>query len=431
MWDEAVLDSREKIPFSLWIIVFYLFLLFLVAPAAFAPNEPAGLTGGPGVGRQIGGLTAALYRLPLAIGLIMVSVAFLTKRSLQGMMLPVTLFLIFSCGYLINGVWGDAGFFETIRLFFASTGVGLCLVLTIRKPVQLEFFLKALMAVALANAVYGLLFTVPGVAGLGEILRALGLPSGRDLNEWRLIGVLRDPTNCGLLLMVGLLIVLDRVFEKLRTKDVGLAMIFVMAIFLTFSRTTWVATLAGIVFLMGMKKIASTKIVLLLIIGGLFFLVAHGIFSYSISQNLFRWDIAHSDTRSGVWLFWLSKALRNPLGYGIGFIQEFCNPSGWQAPHNTYLSLWVEGGIQTLIPLLILLWVCFRRQWRTRKYINPTTGKNYGPLLLSLFVGILLSLFGLSFMMQLLFIAIGMVSSCFLLTQDGLLVPPDEIPDQI
>ena len=356
----------------------------------------------------------------------MVAMALLTKRRLTGMGIPITLFLIFSCGYLFNGVWGLSGPIESGRLFFASTGIGMCLVLIIKKPAQLDFFLKALFTVALVNAIYGLLFTIPGVAGLGETLKSLGLPSGMDKNGWRLIGLLGDPSLCGLLLLTGFLIALDRTLEKPGLLNIALALTFILAIFLTFSRTTWVGALAGVVFLLGLKQVAPMKIALVLIIGGLFFLAAHNIFSSNISQNQFRLDLAHSDTRSGVWLFWSAMALKNPLGYGNGFIYDYVFKHNWIVPHNIYLSVWVEGGIQTLIPLLLLIWVCFRRQWRIRGYLDPETGKRYGPLLLSLFAAIAVSLLALSSMLQLLFITMGLGFSYSLLAQDSLLVPQEK-----
>jgi O-antigen ligase len=413
---------KSKIPFNLKMVIIYLFLLFLIMPAAFGPREATGLIQEQTIGRQAVPFTSIFHRLPLPMGVAMLAISLLTKRQLRGMTLPTVLFSVFSCGYIINGIWGPAGFIESIRLFFATTSVGLCLVLTIRKPSHLNYFLKAIMAVSLANALYGLLFTVPGLAGLGESLKSLGLPSGRDHSEWRLVGLLGDPTNCGLLLIFGFLIIMDRIFDKIQTLNLFFGMIFVLAIFLTFSRTTWFGTLAGVIFsLMWQKKIAPRKILLLSIIGGLFVLLAHGIFSFSIQENQFRWNIAQSDTRSGVWLFWLGMALKHPLGYGIGSIYEYVNLRSWQVPHNIYLSIWVEAGIQSLIPLLLLLWISFSRLWRVRRYVNPQTGKNYGALLLSLLVAISVSLFALSSMMQLLFIAMGLCFSACLLAQDGLL----------
>jgi hypothetical protein len=409
----------HKIPFSLWIVMFYASLFFIIFPLLTLPNYVEQNISVIGSSPSDTSTLFSLQRFPLFTGIFMLIVAFLTKKKLQNGILPILFFSMFGCFFILNGIFGPLGFFGTIRLLFAWAGMGICLFLILNDFYQFNFFLKFITHVALISAVYGLFFTFPLLTSIGNALISLGLPSGKDHYDWRLTGLGGDPSVCGVLLLFGFIILLNKVLDKLRYLDVFFCIILIISIFLTFSRTTWAGTLVATASLLSMKKYSKTRLLTVFILLLLVIFVFYHMVSFVIEENQFRWDIAHSDTRSGVWEYWLSVALEKPFGHGIGFIQATSLRKSLQVPHNIYLSFWIDGGIQVLLSFLCLLWLSFNRIWKLRKVYDPDIGLNYGPMLLSLLLGVSTSLFALSTDIQLIFIAIALcLSYCQLVTQE-------------
>jgi O-antigen ligase len=109
--------------------------------------------------------------------------------------------------------------------------------------------------------------------------------------------------------------------------------------------------------------------------------------------------------------------MANPLGYGLGSIEYLrqlpTTFTGMWAresprPHNMYLFIWVESGLQTLLPLLALMSISFARCWKIRHFIDPGTGQRYGSLGMALLTSMTVGLFGLGGMLQLMAINIAL-----------------------
>ncbi|WP_130471367.1 O-antigen ligase family protein [Candidatus Magnetaquicoccus inordinatus] len=393
---------------------FYFFLVFAVWPLTI-PIFPVG---------------SLESRFPLLVGVAMIFVAIRDGRKLSQIRIPAQYFFIFCLFYVLSSIEGPEapGLVEGVISLLRSVGLGVALVLSIRTVADLQFFLRVYVWYGIASTLYGLLFMVPGLMGIGGTLLAMGLPPGKDPGAMRMTGLLTDPTYFGLSVMPALLITLHQVMSSGFRNNrfhywlvVTYTALLSMGIILSFSRTTWAGVAAGILLLTGMqRKILRTFFSFLFILLFLHMAAPDELLEVALSDNADRTTIElneRNDSRSGIWMAYFELAMANPLGYGLGSIEYLrqlpTTFSGMWAresprPHNIYLFIWVESGLQTVLPLLGLLGISFMRCWKIRHLIDPMTGQYYGALGMALLTAMTIGLFGLGGMLQLLSINISL-----------------------
>ena len=373
-------------------------------------------------------------RLPLLVGIAMIAVALKEGRKMKQILVPAQLFMAFSFFWILSSTYGypPMGLLEGAIGLVRNAGMGAALLLTIRSVTDLNFFLRVFVWYAVTSTCYGLLFMVPGLISMGSFLVSLNLPEGKLAGTMRMIGLLNDPTYFGLSLIPAFLISLDAVIRTRNkhvknTQDrlaIGTTMLIMLGIALSFSRTSWAATAAGILVLTGFQgKIIRSVFTFVIIVVFLQVATPDEFIETMISKNSERTTMVlneKNDTRSGIWQGFLRLATNTPWGYGLGSIEYLrmlpsTFPGHWFAesprPHNIYLFIWVESGIQTLFPLLALLVLSFIRSWKVRNYVDPETGVAYGPLSMALIASVTVGLFGLGGLIQILIIniALGLV----------------------
>lgn len=385
-------------------------------------------------------------RFPLLIGIAMIGIALKEGRKLEQVLLSAQLFFAFSFFTVISSIYGPRppGLMEGIIGLVRNVGLGAALLLTIRSVSDLNFFLRVFIWYGVASTCYGLLFMVPGLTSIGAILVSVGLPTGMDANAFRMNGLQTDPTYFGLSIMPAFLISLNAVLRKSTTKikikpdrlAIFVTVLILTGILLSFSRTSWVGTIAGVLILTGFQgNILRTVFFFFIITTFLLVAAPNDLLETAMSQNSERTTLVinkRNDSRSGIWKAYFTLASDTPWGYGMGSIEYLrMLPStfsgSWAAenprPHNMYLFIWVESGIQTLMPLLFLLGLSFSRAWRILNYVDPATGITYGALAMALLASMTMGLFGLGGMFQLLAINIALGLVIWYLKVEGKLVP--------
>jgi O-antigen ligase len=237
--------------------------------------------------------------------------------------------------------------------------------------------------------------------------------------------------------MTGLFIAIHELFA-LRTKRSlfysTIIAVLLISIFATFSRTTWIATLFGILVLISLRKrgLSLKKLVLLCVVA-LSILFMNDFIIHMMEINIIRLSPQQSDSRTWIWLPYFKIALENPFGQGIGsietiryFVTHTYSLTSTARPHNLFLSIWVEAGIQTLIPFVALIIVAIRYGWSVRSFVDPISGKNYGNVTVVILLSLSIGVFGLGGMIQLVMLAIAMNIVVWLLVKEGKLVNRDE-----
>jgi len=271
---------------------------------------------------------------------------------------------------------------------------------------------------------------IPGLTAIGEILLSMGMPSGRDHIAFRMNGIQSDPTYFALFIIPGFLISLNDVLCHRRNVGRLPAMIITsmlaLAILLSFSRTAWIGTLAGILILAGLNRHMIHVIFIFFIVMVILKAASpHAFLSSAIDQNSARTSLElekQVDSRTWIWRAYFDLACAAPWGHGMGSLEELRQSAtrsreregSTARPHNIYLSLWVESGLQTLLPFLALMGLSINRAWRIRGFGDREANLEYGNLSLSLISSMAVALFSLGGMIQLLsiVIAIGMVTWC-------------------
>ena len=292
---------------------------------------------------------------------------------------------------------------------------------------------------------------VPGLNSVGSMLLALGLPPGRELEGARMIGLLTDPTFFGLSIMPSLLInlhgVLGSVTKKVKNpihwSSISMTVLLILGVFLSFSRTTWSGVVAGILILTGLQgQIVRTVFSFFIIVIFLQVVTPDELLETALSANKDRATIElneRNDSRTGIWKAYFRLAVTEPFGYGLGSVEHLrmlptTFSDAWAAEnpraHNIYLHTWVESGVQTLVPLLLLIGLALVRSWKMRHHVDPSNGMAYGTLACALLVSMTIGLFGLSGMLQMLSITISLGLAIWYLAIEKQLVPMDQMPAQ-
>ncbi|MBF0293804.1 MAG: O-antigen ligase family protein [Magnetococcales bacterium] len=375
-------------------------------------------------------------RFPLVVGALMIAVALKQGRPYAWIRKPAQLFIIFSFFYTASSVLGPVppGLWEGVVNLVRIVGIGMALVLTIRSVPDLEFFLRVFVWYGVISSLYGLLFMIPGLNAVGGMLLSMGLPTGKDPNAMRMTGLLTDPTYFGLSIMPAFLITLHQVLSGVGKRgskwrywrSVAMTVILVLGLLLSFSRTTWAGVAAGVLVLTSLQgKVMRAVLAFLTITIFLQVAAPDELLEVALSANKDRATFEineRNDSRSGIWQAYFDLATVNPFGYGMGSIEylrqlptTFAGYGTWSnenpRPHNIYLFIWIEGGVQTLLPLMGLLWLSVARAWRIRNLVDPVSGIGYSQLAIALLSSMAIGMFGLGGMLHLfcIMIAIGLV----------------------
>ena len=393
--------QREGHSAGLWVIGLYFLLVYILLPTQLIVSEG----------------DSTFERLPLVLGIVMLALAIVTGRLPRGIGVPAAVFAVLAVATILSGMRGPAGVLEAVRLFFAHTGMGIAMVLLIRKRSDMRLVLNVILLAALLNAFYGLCWVVPGLSIIAELAATVGMPEGVAPGfETRLVGLLSDPTNCGLLLVMGLIISTHRVYKGESKHNLVAAGVLAFALFSTFSRTSWAAAIGGQLLLALRQRRTATRILPLVLGLALVADLGTDVIRRVLDTNEFRMHLSESDTRSEAWIAWLRLAMEEPMGYGLGSTPRLARENleidskyYGQYPHNMYLSLWVESGLPAAISIIVLLVIAFRRAWVAAKVAcDPARGFDSAVLFPALLLSISIGVFGLSYMFQLVYIAIGL-----------------------
>ncbi|MEW6107746.1 MAG: O-antigen ligase family protein [Nitrospirota bacterium] len=406
---------NSRLPLSVFFIAVYFVFYFVVMPSGMLFEKESE------------------NRLPLLLGVIMLGTAVLEGRNIGRYRVPALWFFLFSAGYLISGLWGPSGIVEAFRLLFAQIGIGLALMISVRRVRHLDMILYTILFSALLNAFYGLLFMFLGFESICEVFLSSGMVPGRDPYAMRLTGFLEDPTYCGLLLMFGYFISLHEVINRRLQKVLKFMLsagVLLISIYLTFSRTTWISTIFGTAIYWGFYKLKLTqKQFIVMTLSFVIVVVFNDFFAYVTAQNIDRFSFLHSDSRTWLWNAYFKIAIQKPLGYGVGSIEELRNSrlllnliDSNARPHNMYLIIWIESGLQTLIALIALILIAVKYEWSLQQYQDPLTGKRYGALAIVTVTSLSLGIFGLGGLLNLLFLSIGLSFLTWLFVKESKLV---------
>lgn len=236
---------------------------------------------------------------------------------------------------------------------------------------------------------YGQYFFFPSLRGLTY--------EGWDPHLYRMFGTFLDPNFFGSFLVLFILLSLYLSIEKKKYKVffMGVTFLAIVGLFLTFSRSAYIALGVGVVtflFYKGYKRKIIESLLILFIIGAIVvFLLAR----QSEGTNLFR--TASTAARFNN-LFRAGKIIQdNPL-FGVGFNaykyaqhrEGFIGGVGWEDSHssngvnNSYLFVWATTGIIGLIAFLLFLW---------RVFAACLQKKIYGSLVFASFAAICVNAF--------------------------------------
>lgn len=404
---------------------FYYFIIFVVwpfMPGFYPPGSP-------------------ILRFPLVVGIVMVGMAIYHGRPLKQIRLSAQIFFVFSIFFVGSSLYGPSapGLTEGVTTLFRTLGLGVTFVLAIRSVADLNFIMKIFVWSAVMSSCYGLFFMLPGFESISRYLFLIGLPSGRDPIAFRMNGIQSDPTYFGLSILPGFLISLN---YALRGRGRGqsswfsifTATLLFVSILLSFSRSTWGGMVAGILILTGFSKnLFKAGIIFLLLMFVISFTPLNDFLSKAIEDNSARTSLnmdQQADSRTWIWKAYFQLAIASPWGYGMGSIEDLRQYATWSLersgstarPHNIYLILWVESGLQSLIPFLLLIAMSLQRSWSIRHYGDLKSGMEYGTLAVSLIASMTVGLFALGGMIQLLAIVISIGLSIWYLKVDNKLV---------
>jgi len=396
--------ERKYFPLSLILAMFYYALIFLLMQSHIIGNDE----------------NSIYTRIPFVLGVIMLF--FLLVEFKNDISIPLNIiicFIWFAIAYFIAGFYGPTGIFEAIRGFFSITGIGIVLVFAARKYYLLRSFKSVMLWVGLINAIYGLLFIFLDLTKIGNFLANLNLPPGVSLDEGiRVIGLMGDPTYCGLLLMASFFISYER-FLSNKTKFFNFnfisIIILAVALFLTLSRSTWVALIVGMLtwqFTSYKREWKSWFLIVIIFV--VIYIILFNI-EYILSSFLGRVDIDTMDTRTWVWKSYFKLALKEPFGYGLGSIESL----RWYAtagqpfestyrPHNYFLIIWLEIGIQGLLPFLVMIGLALKKVLGTLEYYDIQTREYPGRLAITLLMSFCVGIFSLGGLSQIMFIILAM-----------------------
>ena len=189
--------------------------------------------------------------------------------------------------------------------------------------------------------------------------------------------------------------------RKWRPLGGGLALLGVTGTIVTLSRASILAVFSGVVAFVALAAWRTNLRRVLGTLSVMCFMCVMGVVGYNIyftylpapiqrvTEQRFSQSGTLEDPRTGLWRFYVEKALNRPLlGNGPGYVKDRVE-SGELVPHNAFLDVGVEFGLPALVLYLIaMLWplATFRGARESRR----------GAYLYACFTGMLIPLFTLS-----------------------------------
>ncbi len=247
--------------------------------------------------------------------------------------------------------------------------LGMSAVLLNAKTITAQKLIKLTLIISTIVCVLGLLqYVLPK-----DLLTHVGysIPRGVKPNFFiddkpdfpRIMSTLRDPNSLGAFLILPLCLLYGLFVKylhdsKQRNKIIGLALVHIAALFLTFSRGAWagalIASVAAVLTMRGSafkfsRKLAVVGVCIVLVAGfGLFSLrhqrVLENVLRHSDQTTKAKQDSNALHTSFATQSF--KKSVKKPLGHGPGTagIVSIRNPGGGQLTEDYYLQLLYEVG---------------------------------------------------------------------------------------
>ncbi len=323
------------------------------------------------------GLDSETSRVPLVLGLTMLAAAVtrparrLDPRVLLMAGLFFLLFMTTSLGS-IDELW------QSTQELLRNWGMALAIFIAAKSLEDCRFLMRTATFAAMASAAYGCVFVLPPLQPIGATLHAMGFPSGVDLVVTRMVGTAGDPSYFGLLIVPGLLYLLHDSMRRNRwlTLPAAATAFLFLSLLLSFSRTAWVAATVGVLLVLWRDRRHAAK-TLLLTAPVLIATIVFGLNDFLasvISDNEARTSLAlgnQVDSRTWIWKSYWELAVERPFGYGPGSIETLrliatlnVFEGSTARPHNLYLILLIERGVQSLVPFLVIVFAAIRTSYR-------------------------------------------------------------------
>jgi len=402
--------SMRKYSIGLKPIAIYLVILFVLFSGQTLIDENSGI----------------LSRIPLIFGIVMMVSAFIFWNRKHNYRLALILFVLLSDLMLFAIVIGPCDVFEGFKDYIEQYSMGIAFALVCSTWNDISFILNLLVKVALINAIYGVLFFIPAFSSLANLFMKIGFSSGITDSENRLCGLQKDPNFMGLLAAPACLIALYNIKNNRSPLNIIVGIILLVALFFTYSRTAWLSFLFGlfVYFMIYDGQFKTRRIALTLVLLFLFLYYFNSSAALISLKNFNeRFDLTVTNSRSWIWNFWYQQFLAKPFGYGVGSIEEIRKLAVLKdtfnevRPHNYYLNVLIEGGIQSLTVLLSIIALCFYRIWSTIQKCHEEKNRQTAILLFSLISLMSVGIFGLGGMFQLMTLFMGMCLSTDILIE--------------
>lgn len=291
----------------------------------------------------------------------------LVYKHLDFFSTEVRLFLFFSALFMgvcsVSAAWGDGGYSipyllkRSALIFFYLVGV-ICLV-SVSEVKHIKTFLLIVTIIAAIGAiasVYYQLCVLDKEFGWRTFrIGAMGYGDWVDLGHPVIAGI-----YMGVFAVISMaLISKERSILSCFSFLVLLALI--PYIFLTFSRTTWIAGAVSGLFLLFFTR--SRILVWAAICVGLAFLIIVGLYFDDFSREITHRQFSG---RGQGWL-WMAGHLDENIFLGHGYDHTFWKGNFLTHAHNFYLQVMYEQGLAGLGALLAMLSVVCRSYWKNRK----------------------------------------------------------------
>lgn len=339
------------------------------------------------------------------------------KPPFSKILLSIGLFLL-TCiiSLLVNSITLTLYPFLNASLYFLRFVLYVSVILTIsqgmsqeKRKIPLILFFSGLLLMIIG---YGQYFLFPSLRGLTY--------EGWDPHFYRMFGTFLDPNFFGSFLVLFILVSLS-LFSQKTSGRIFFGIVTVLAIvalFLTFSRSAYIALSVGIVmflFCKGYKTRILQSLFVLIVIGATVILL---LAKQTEGNNLLR--TASTAARFNN-LFRAGTIIHDNPVFGIGFNaykyeqyrRGFEAAPGWDNSHgnngvnNSYLFVWATTGIIGLTAYFLFLRTVFRAAWKEKKY-NAFIIASFAAMAVN---GLFENTLFYTFIMLWLFILVGLIES--------------------
>ena len=279
----------------------------------------------------------------------------------------VRFFLLFSALFMavcsVSAAWGDGGYSihyllkRSALIFFYLIGV-ICLV-SVSEVKHIKTFLLAVSIIAAIGAVASVYYQ------LLELDKEFGWRTFRigsmGYGDWVDLG---HPVIAGIYMGIFAVISMALMSQEqstFRYLSFLVLLALIPYIFLTFSRTTWIAGAVSGLFLLFFTR--SRILILAAVCVGLAFLVVAGLYFDEFSREITHRQFSG---RGDGWL-WVIAHLEENIFLGHGYDHTFWKGNFLTHAHNFYLQVVYEQGLAGLGFLLAMIFVVCLSYWKNRK----------------------------------------------------------------